>query len=96
MKRKLDFPGAIIKATKNPNLTDILEDCKKFLGYFPYNDTSNTYFNNGIFLLALINEYSYEAVNLWLEWCWNQMHWDKPLSYMWEHLFNTTTKVNRR
>lgn len=95
MKGNLDFPGAIIKATKNPNLTNILEDCKKFHGYFPYNDTSNIYFNNGTFLLALIDEYSYEDVRLWLEWCWDQMHWDRPFNYMWEYLFNTITKINK-
>lgn len=81
------FPGAIIKATKNPNLIDILEDCKKFHGYLPYNEVSNIYFNNGAFLLALIDEYGYETVNIWLEWCWNQIHWDKPFSYMWEYIF---------
>ena len=84
---KDNFPASIVYATKNVYLTNILDDCKKFLGYFPYNEASNTYFNNGIFLLALIDEYSYETVNLWLKWCWDQMHWDKPFTYMWEFMF---------
>jgi hypothetical protein len=85
---KDDFPAAIIYATKNTYLTNTLDDCKKFLGYLPYNETSNTYFNNGAFLLAMCDEYGYDVVIEWLTCCWEAMHLDgKPISYMWEFMF---------
>ncbi len=82
------LPTEIVYAAKNTYLTNILDDCKKFLGYFPYNEKSNTYFDNGTFLLALCDEYGYDMVLTWLTWCWENMHLDgKPLSYMWEFMF---------
>ena len=82
------LPADIIYATKISGLDNIFDDCKKFLGYFPYNETSNTYFNNGTFLLAMCEEYGYTVVIEWLTWCWEAMHLDgKPISYLWEFMF---------
>lgn len=82
------LPSEIIYATKNIYLTNILDDCTKFLGYCPYNKVSNTYFNSGPFLLALCDEYGYEKVIEWLTWCWDQLHLgEKPISYLWEFMF---------
>ena len=85
---KDSFPADIVYATKNIYLTNILDDCKKFFGYLPYNESSNTYFNNGAFLLAMCEEYGYDNVMFWLTEFWKAFHLDeKPLSYLWEFLF---------
>ena len=83
----------IINATKNENLTNILEDCKKFLGYCPYNEESNTYYNNGTFLLAMCVEYGWDKVMEWITYCWDATHifTQTPVSYLWEYLFENNS-----
>ena len=91
---KDEFPIDIVYATKNPYLTNTLEDSKKFFGYLPYNEKSNTYFNNGTFLLAMFNEYGYEVALKWLTIVWGSVHLDgRPLSYLWEFMFKKGDKV---
>ena len=51
---------------------ELLEACKKFLGYSPYDSDSNICRGDGFYLNSLYNKYGAAAVAEMLKYCRNQ------------------------